>query len=512
MYPYLHLLLLGACLLWYRFGQAAEGSALIILYSLLAYAVIVLIFGWMGRQRYFSYTNLFFAHAIFDAAIISIVIRCTGGFNSDFYLAFFPVVALAAVASTGWRPYAAALWYGLCYWIALYPMNLHSILLQTFVLRLISIWLVELTVYAVAESMRSSEKKLLKTLDVLNERTWELESSQAQLSDIYETTRALSGILDLNHLLAAVLDVGHRIFRLQQCQIYLTNVTSDCLFLYANLSGGNKRIYEKPPMHVRDISPLLEIGDRTTMLTRLNRDNRETNTNILDIPLVSRGKVMGIMKVLTEGGNQPNDRERHLLMIFANSAAVAIDNSLLHKKTEELTIIDELTELFNYRYFLNKLTDELRRADRYRQRFSIIMMDLDHFKKINDAYGHQTGNIVLREISGIIKQCVRDVDIVARYGGEEFVVILPQTGDHDALIIAERIRSTVQKAFFSNSQGQRDIQLTVSIGLASYPNGVKTVNQLIEKVDKALYKAKAGGRNMVQTSDTTKTLAIDVSV
>ena len=140
------------------------------------------------------------------------------------------------------------------------------------------------------------------------------------------------------------------------------------------------------------------------------------------------------------------------------------------------------------------------------------MMDLDHFKKINDAHGHQTGNIVLREISGIIKQCVRDVDIVARYGGEEFVVILPQTGDHDALVIAERIRSTVQKAFFSNSQGQRDIQMTISIGVASYPNGVKTLEQLIEKVDKALYKAKAGGRNMVQISDTMKTPAVDVSV
>ncbi len=512
IYPYLHLLLLGACLLWYRFGKAAQDSELIILYALLGYALIVLFFGWLGRRKYAASANLFFAHSLFDAAIISIVIRYTGGFNSEFYLAFFPVVALASVVSNGWRAYILAIWYGLCYWAGLYPIGVHSFLLQTFILRLGSIWCVGLAVYAVAESMRLSENKLLKTLDVLNERTWELESSQAQLSDIYETTRALSGILDLNQLLTAVLDVAHRIFRLKKCQIYLSNVTSDRLFLFASLANSNKRIFEKPPMHARDISSLVDMGDRTSMLKRLNYDNKEASSNSIDIPLVSRGKVMGIMKVETEKGNQPDDRERHLLMIFANAAAVAIDNSLLHKKTEELTIIDELTELFNYRYFRNKLSDELRRADRYRQRFSVLMMDLDHFKKINDEHGHQTGNIVLREISGIVKQCVRDVDIVARYGGEEFVVILPQTGDDDALVIAERIRSTVQKAFFSNSQGQRDIQMTISIGIASYPNGVKTLDQLIEKADKTMYQAKALGRNRVQVSDNMKTTGVKIAV
>jgi diguanylate cyclase (GGDEF)-like protein len=512
IYPYLHLILLGACLLWYRFGRASEGSAPFILISLLAYALIILLFGWLGRRRYCGSSNIYFGHAIFDAAIISIVIRCTGGYNSEFYLAFFPVVALASVGSTGWRAYIGAIWYGICYWAAVYPVFSHSLFVQTFMLRLISIWFVGIVVYAIAESMRSSEKKLLKTLDVLNERTWELESSQAQLSDIYETTRALSGILDLRHLLEAVLDVAHRIFRLQKCQIYLSNVTADCLYLHASLGNGNKRIFEKPPMHVRDTSPLLNIGDRTTMMSRLNFENRQDNTDYLDIPLVSRGKVIGIMRVETEKGTMPDERERHLLMIFANSAAVAIDNSLLHKKAEELTILDELTELFNYRYFRIKLADELRRADRYRQRFSILMLDLDHFKKVNDEFGHQTGNIVLREISGIIKQCVRDVDIVARYGGEEFVVILPQTGDNDAMIIAERMRSTVQKTFFSNSQGQRDIQLTVSIGVASYPNGVKTLDQLIEKVDKAMYKAKTDGRNRVHIADHVKTTPINVAV
>jgi diguanylate cyclase (GGDEF)-like protein len=497
LYPYLHLVLLSACLAWYWFAKSYPDSQASVLFMLLAYAVFVLFCGWLGRHKYLVPAKLYFIHAICDAVIIGIVIHFTGGMASEFYLAFFPVVALASVVSSGWRATLLVFWYAIVFGLSVIPFGIEPQLLQKFTFRLFSIWGVGTVTFAVAKSMRSSESKLLRTLDVLNERTWELEKSQAQLSNIYETTRALSGILDLDNLLAEILDVANRIFRLQKCQIYLSNITSDCLYLYASLGNGNKRIFEKPPMHVRDISPLLEIGDRTTMLHQLNSGNRETGSEFLDIPLVSRAKVMGIMRVITEKGIQPSERERHLLMIFANSAAVAIDNSLLHKKTEELTITDELTELYNYRHFRNKLADELRRADRYRQRFSLLMMDLDHFKKINDALGHQTGNFVLREVAGIIKQCVRDVDFVARYGGEEFVVILPQTGDHDALTIAERIRSSIEKAFFSNAQGTRDVKITISIGCSSYPDGVHTLEQLLEKVDKALYKAKSDGRNRI---------------
>jgi diguanylate cyclase (GGDEF)-like protein len=455
--------------------------------------------------------NVFFILAVLDAAVISMIVRLTGAFNSNFYLAFFPVAAMAAMVSVGWRGYFVAAWYGLCYWGSIYLLMPAPPTLEFFLFRLGAIWSVGLVASMASKSMASSEARLLKTLDTLNERTWELENSQAQLSNIYETTRALSGILDLERLLEAILNVAHRIFRLQKCQVYLTNVTADCLYLYASLTGGNKRIFEKPPMHVRDSNPLVDIMDRTMLYNQLSFGNREGGSEFLEVPLVSSGKLIGIMRVVTESGAMPSDRERHLLMIYANSSAVAIDNSLLHKKAEELTITDALTELFNYRYFRNKLTDELRRADRYRQRFSLLMMDLDHFKDINDAYGHQTGNIVLREVAGVIKQCIRDVDIVARYGGEEFVVILPQTGDHDALTIAERIRSTIEKYYFSNARGQRDIQMTVSIGVASYPDGVRTLEQLIEKVDKALYQAKAAGRNCIHVAEDFKKRPADVT-
>jgi hypothetical protein len=216
IYPYLHLLLLGACLIWYHFAKPGAVSSQYILAALLGYSIIVLFFGWLGRQKFIKLSNLFFAHAIFDAVIIAIIVMFTGGFKSDFYLAFFPVVALASVVSVGWRGYAGAIWYGICYWASVYPFGYIPAEIEHFLLRLGSIWSVGLISYAAAKSMVSSEKKLLKTLDTLNERTWELEKSQAQLSNIYETTRALSGILEMDKLLEEILNVAHNIFRLQK--------------------------------------------------------------------------------------------------------------------------------------------------------------------------------------------------------------------------------------------------------------------------------------------------------
>jgi diguanylate cyclase (GGDEF)-like protein len=139
------------------------------------------------------------------------------------------------------------------------------------------------------------------------------------------------------------------------------------------------------------------------------------------------------------------------------------------------------------------------------------MLDLDHFKGINDRFGHQTGNIILREVSDIISHCVRDIDVVARYGGEEFVVILPQTDEEDALVIASRIRETVEKNNFADSQGYREIRITVSIGVATYPDGVHSLDQLLENVDKALYRAKADGRNLVRVAEKAKKRTADIS-
>jgi diguanylate cyclase (GGDEF)-like protein len=164
-----------------------------------------------------------------------------------------------------------------------------------------------------------------------------------------------------------------------------------------------------------------------------------------------------------------------------------------------LSIVDELTDSYNYRYFIQKFQEEKKRAVRYSLPLSIIMIDIDWFKKFNDGYGHEIGNVVLRELAGVIKECIRDVDIFSRYGGEEFVVILPQTPLSEAQVIGERIRSQVEAAVI-DTVTRGTVRITVSIGVSSYPENGRSEEELITVADQALYRAKDSGKNLVCVS------------
>jgi len=188
-----------------------------------------------------------------------------------------------------------------------------------------------------------------------------------------------------------------------------------------------------------------------------------------------------------------------LLSVVARSAGLALENAELLKRTEELSIMDELTESYNYRYFVQKFQEEKRRAVRYRLPLSIIMIDIDWFKKLNDGYGHEAGNVVLRKLSQVVKECIRDVDIFARYGGEEFVVILPQTPLVEARRIGERIRTQVEATVIDTGSTGK-VKITVSIGVSSYPENGRSEEELVTVADQALYQAKGSGKNLVCVS------------
>jgi hypothetical protein len=291
IYPHLRGILLAAGFLWCLTDSKSGSSRETILYLLLGYAMLLVIFNWLHKRQYFSNDNQYFVSLFFDAIIISALVRLTGGLYSEFYLAFFPVVALASVYCDKWRAILGALWYGLCYLIAVNGASLRDTDYETAILRLASIWSVGLVTYTVAHFMRSSEKKLLRTLDILNERTWELETSQVQISNIYETSRALSGILDLEHLLGEILRVADRIFRFKKCRIFLSNITGDQLFLYAALNDGNRHIYEEPIPHKKDIDYQKEVENRGSAIGSNGKSGVEQRVGDVDIPLISRGNV-----------------------------------------------------------------------------------------------------------------------------------------------------------------------------------------------------------------------------
>jgi diguanylate cyclase (GGDEF)-like protein len=165
-----------------------------------------------------------------------------------------------------------------------------------------------------------------------------------------------------------------------------------------------------------------------------------------------------------------------------------------NSKLELLSITDQLTGLFNRRHFDDVFAQEIQRAARYAHPFSVMMMDIDHFKNVNDTYGHQAGDFILKGVANILCSQLRETDILARYGGEEFVVVLPETGESVALSIAERIRGALEEHKFCC--GDNELHVTISIGVVT-ASGEQDDEEVLHAADDALYKAKEEGRNRV---------------
>ncbi len=196
---------------------------------------------------------------------------------------------------------------------------------------------------------------------------------------------------------------------------------------------------------------------------------------------------------LIHKGVPAKDQEK--FNILAHQFALALRRIKLYKDIERLAVTDGLTEVYTRRYFLERFEEEVKRASIKKIKLSFLMLDTDHFKMINDQHGHLTGDCVLKEVAVIIKENIREIDIVGRYGGEEFCVVLPETDLEGARLVAERIRKATEQRLIKAYD--TSIRITISIGISTYPTGGKGVEELIDKADWSLYRAKTQGRNCV---------------
>jgi two-component system, cell cycle response regulator len=211
------------------------------------------------------------------------------------------------------------------------------------------------------------------------------------------------------------------------------------------------------------------------------------------LPLLVKDEVVGTFTVAARRpGAFPGDR-REMLGVIANQVAISLQNGRMYQALEEQATTDGLTGLVNHRTFQERFSAMLGRADRHRFRVSLILTDIDHFKKINDSYGHPTGDVVLKRVAGILKASARKIDIVARYGGEEFAIVLEGTDRVGARQLAERIRQEVGQQSFESAKGP--FKATLSLGVAVYPDDARAKADVIARADQALYAAKHGGRN-----------------
>jgi diguanylate cyclase (GGDEF)-like protein/PAS domain S-box-containing protein len=244
------------------------------------------------------------------------------------------------------------------------------------------------------------------------------------------------------------------------------------------------------------------VGDALTALPGIPRyfvkglfhESKKSPFNALVfLPLISRSRVIGGITIL---GQDLKREEVPILQLFADQVAITYENASLFKETQRISITDPLTGIHNRRYFLEMAQREHERWTRYQRPYSLLMIDLDHFKQVNDNYGHDMGDVALRVTVETIKQHIRSIDVFGRYGGEEFLVLMPETNRLEAQQMAARLVKNIETQVVRDENVS--IHLTASIGVSQVDEGTKTLESLIRRVDQALYLAKNAGRNCVK--------------
>jgi diguanylate cyclase (GGDEF)-like protein len=218
--------------------------------------------------------------------------------------------------------------------------------------------------------------------------------------------------------------------------------------------------------------------------------------SIICVPLKSKLRVLGVIQLVNVDMAHFTHEEEFFLQALCDYAAIAIENARSVEKIQELTITDDCTGLFNARHLYKTLETEVYRSARFAYEFSVLFIDLDHFKSVNDTHGHLIGSKLLAEIGYLIKAQLRLIDFAFRYGGDEFVVLLPQTGKDQALVVAHRLRDSLRASCFCKEEGL-NLNVRASMGLATYPHDAKSPHDIIRQADEMMYMVKNSTRDNI---------------
>lgn len=324
-----------------------------------------------------------------------------------------------------------------------------------------------------------------------------------ELSVLHRVGQSMSSVLNLDELLSKVLQILNDTFRYVHSTISLIEEGGQVAVCRAVFGFGDQNLGTRFRVGVDGITGWVASTGLPLLAPDVSKESRYIpfSPNVgseIALPLKLRDQVIGVMNVEDERLNAFGEDDLRLLSTLASQIAVAIENARLYEEQEKQAITDEKTGLFNYRHFQRVLRDELRRAKRYRHPLSLLMLDVDHFKHYNDRWGHPRGDEVLKLLAQIMRENVRDVDVVVRFGGEEFMVVLPETGKSEAERMGERIRKAVRENDFPGGGEQPEGRLTVSIGVSTFPEDAQEAEAVVDRVDQAMYRAKSKGRDNVQ--------------
>ncbi|MDA8233869.1 MAG: sensor domain-containing diguanylate cyclase [Clostridia bacterium] len=332
-----------------------------------------------------------------------------------------------------------------------------------------------------------------------------------ELSALYEVAKSLGSSLDIEKILNLILEEARRVVKYHTGIIYLWREDENLLVPAAIQSPYHKQLRMVTVQQGEGIIGWAAKTGQATIVYDSKTDEQLRNEpgvtqflrSLLVVPLSADDRVIGVMVLGRKEVDGFVESQMQLLTIMGSQAAVATAKALLYTKIERMAITDGLTKIYNHRFFYQRMEEEVLRATRYGKIFSLIMMDIDFFKKFNDSYGHKAGDKALATVARILKETTRNVDLVARYGGEEFAVILPETDKNGAMVIGDRIRRVIKNTPFEIDPSKPMVGVTVSVGVAGFPEDADNYADLVERADKALYQAKHTGKNKVCAYDCT---------
>jgi diguanylate cyclase (GGDEF)-like protein len=327
------------------------------------------------------------------------------------------------------------------------------------------------------------------------------EQKLSELEIIHRITNLLNSTFDLE-----------TIFRSIMTFVYDSSI-GDAADVTIFEGEGNKRYilnkFDIPPHYLTFEDKVIDDvrrSEKTALIPFIKSDERFESdsqlniyTSMISMPLKIKERIMGALNIYSNSIDKLKENE-NFLSIIANQSALAIQNARQYEIIRQMAITDKLTGLYNRRYFMELLKNEIERSRRSKKPLSIAVLDIDNFRDYNNNHGHLVGDKLLSEFGNILKKNIRAIDTAGRYGGEEFVVLLPESSPNDAEVVGERIRKAIQDNYFEGEEDQPLGRVTVSIGIATCLNNTLNDQDLIREADRALYKAKESGKNKVVTT------------
>jgi diguanylate cyclase (GGDEF)-like protein len=326
-----------------------------------------------------------------------------------------------------------------------------------------------------------------------------------ELKIFHEVAKALTSSLDLDTILQTILEKMAAYFKPATWSLLMLDEASEDLYYTVAIGQGCESINALKLKNGESLARWVIEHGEPLVIQDVNQDERiepgskdeffAAPCSVVCMPVKTGGKVLGIMQLVNMDMQVYNPNQT-LLQTLADYAAIAIENARAVNRIQELSITDDCTGLYNARHLFTVLAEELHRSERFGYEFSLLFLDLDHFKRVNDEYGHLIGSKLLGEVGQSLRENLRLVDAGFRYGGDEFVILLPQTGKNAALLVARRLMAMFRTKEWLAGQGF-SLLLRASIGIASYPADATAAQAMVHRADELMYLVKQAGRDNI---------------